>query len=69
MNLRVCLNFKLSAFYQSISRQLYLAAEERWEKIGKSYATVEECASDGTFVFIGEVIGRLCRRGHAGVCR
>ncbi len=30
--------------------------------------TLEEASADGLFTFSGEVIVKLCRRGHAGWC-
>lgn len=55
-----------SAFYQSLSKQMVTACEERWQEIGLRYSTGEEAGGDETFIFIGGLISALCRRGHAG---
>lgn len=51
-------------YYELVSRQLLSAGERRWEQLRHDNA---ELGGDGTFVFIGEVISRLCRRGQAGM--
>lgn len=43
------------------------AGEKRWELIRQRYPPSAELGGDGTFVFIGEVLSRLSRRGQAGL--
>jgi len=54
-------------YYESVSRQLLSAGERRWEQLREIYSDSAELGDDGTFLFIGEVISRLCRRGQAGM--
>jgi hypothetical protein len=54
-------------YFESVSRQLLSAGERRWEQVSQNYSRSEELGGDGTFVFIGEVISRLSRRGQAGM--
>lgn len=54
-------------YYESVSRQLLSAGEKRWEEIWQRYSLSAELGGDGIFVFIGEVISRLSRRGQAGM--
>ena len=57
----------IRVYYESVSRQLLSAGERRWEQLRQIYSDGAEPGDDGTFVFIGEVISRLCRRGQAGM--
>ncbi|KAG0631011.1 hypothetical protein M758_1G220500 [Ceratodon purpureus] len=54
-------------YYESVLRQLLSAGEQRWEEILHRYSSSAELGGDGTFVYIGEVISRLSRRGQADV--
>lgn len=54
-------------YYELVSRQLLSAGERRWEQLRQMFSDNAEVGGDGTFVFIGEVISRLCRRGQAGM--
>ena len=62
-------NFLTSSrlYYESVLRQLLSAGEQRWEEILQRYSSSAELGGDGTFVYIGEVISRLSRRGQAGM--
>ncbi|CAM6043737.1 unnamed protein product [Sphagnum compactum] len=55
------------SFFQLIVKQLVAAIEEHQEEMRLQSMTLEEASADGLFTFSGEVIVKLCRRGHADV--
>jgi hypothetical protein len=59
---------KHSSFFQLIVKQLVAAIEEHQEEMRLQSMTLEDASADGLFTFSGEVIVKLCRRGHAGWC-
>jgi telomere length regulation protein len=55
------------SFFQLIVKQLVAAIEEHQEEMRLQSMTLEEASADGLYTFSGEVIVKLCRRGHADV--
>ncbi|KAL5997291.1 hypothetical protein ACLOJK_008221 [Asimina triloba] len=54
-------------FFKKVAAQLLVVGVERARDIHGSADPLSKTALDGTFVFIGEMFSRICRRGFAGV--
>ncbi|XP_042515891.1 telomere length regulation protein TEL2 homolog isoform X2 [Macadamia integrifolia] len=54
-------------FFKQVIIQLLAGAEERSVEIFNNGVALDQCVSDGTFLFVGETFSRICRRGFADV--